>query len=814
MFQYKTRGNSSPQGKQRVYFTCHPGDFETYFEKLSDQILALENCAVWYSYPEEAYQDIETDLGQMNLFVIPVTTKMLTTPNRTMDIDFPFALNRNIPVLPLMQENGLDELFCKRFGDLQYLNENAKDDTAIPYEEKLKRYLSSVLVGDELAAKVRAAFDAYIFLSYRKKDRKYAQELMRLIHKNDFCRDIAIWYDEFLTPGENFNSAIADALQKSELFALVVTPNLVNETNYVQSTEYPMARNSGKKILPAELENTDKSKLVEMYESIPECIDANDDKLLSQSLLECLNEIAMRENDSDPQHNFFIGIAYLNGIDVETDTERAVALITASAEAGLNEAIEKLVSMYQNGEGVNRDYRNAIEWQQKLVENFRNAYLRSGSVSDCKSLIMALWRLGDYLYNVCDFAAAESAYAEMERSCIELREHGVVSHRTLTASYNGLGDIRRSLGDLAGAEKYYEKALELSEELVKEKGTAASRRDLSLSYNNLGNIRKACGDHYGAEEYYKKSLALREELAKETGTDTSRRDLSISYCMIGDIRSALGDPAVAEEYYKKSLSLREELVKETGTATSRRDLSISYERLGDIRKAFIDYSGAEEYYKKALELSEAIAKETGTIGSRRGVTIGCNKLGDIRMALDDHAGAGEYYKKSLSLREELAKEAGTVGARRDLSVSYNNCGDVCIALGDHAGAGEYYKKSLSLREELTKETVTVDSRRDLSISYEKLGDICAALGDISKVEEYYKKALEICEEIAKETGTVESYDDIAILYYKCATVKDTPDTALLKKALDIYETLAKRCPDMIRYKKYREMIACILRRYS
>ena len=56
--------------------------------------------------------------------------------------------------------------------------------------------------------KIRAAFDAYIFLSYRKKDRAYAQELMHLIHKNRFCKDIAIWYDEFLTPGESFRANV------------------------------------------------------------------------------------------------------------------------------------------------------------------------------------------------------------------------------------------------------------------------------------------------------------------------------------------------------------------------------------------------------------------------------------------------------------------------------------------------------------------------------------------------------------------------------------------------------------------------------
>ena len=253
-FQFRTRGQQSPQGKQRVYFTCHPDDFALFFEDIQKEILDRQDCAVFYLEPgtqPEDVEDYELRLREMQLFVVPVTTNLLTKENRAMDVDVPFAFEHHIPVLPLMQEGGLDDVFNKKFGDLQYLYKYDADPTAIPYEEKLTKYLESVIVGDELAKKVRAAFDAYIFLSYRKKDRKYAQELMKLIHSNPLCRDIAIWYDEFLTPGENFNEAIRAALEKSELFALAVTPNLINEINYILTTEYPMACEMGKKILPA-----------------------------------------------------------------------------------------------------------------------------------------------------------------------------------------------------------------------------------------------------------------------------------------------------------------------------------------------------------------------------------------------------------------------------------------------------------------------------------------------------------------------------------------------------------------------------------
>ncbi|MCR4750705.1 MAG: hypothetical protein K5852_00245 [Eubacterium sp.] len=110
-------------------------------------------------------------------------------------------------------------------------------------------------------------------MSYRKKDRVYANELMKLIHKNDFCRDIAIWYDEFLIPGESFNNAIRDALTKSPLFALNVTPSLLQyndegKPNYVMETEFPMAVRSGKIILPFEMVKTDREKMAISFKGL------------------------------------------------------------------------------------------------------------------------------------------------------------------------------------------------------------------------------------------------------------------------------------------------------------------------------------------------------------------------------------------------------------------------------------------------------------------------------------------------------------------------------------------------------------------
>ena len=68
---------------------------------------------------------------QMQLFVMPVTSELLYLDNTALKELFPFAIENHIPVLPLMQESGLDKVFNEKCGDLQFLDKNANDITAI-----------------------------------------------------------------------------------------------------------------------------------------------------------------------------------------------------------------------------------------------------------------------------------------------------------------------------------------------------------------------------------------------------------------------------------------------------------------------------------------------------------------------------------------------------------------------------------------------------------------------------------------------------------------------------------------------------------
>ena len=265
------------------------------------------------------------------------------------------------------------------------------------------------------------------------------------------------------------------------------------------------------------MEPTDREKLREMYPDIPDVVVRSDKQTLCDRLMTSLKGLAIAENDNDPQHNFFIGLAYLGGIDVEVNHERAVNLITGSAEQGYIPAIEKPVSMYNSGEGVSRDYHKAVEWQKSLVEERKKKYESNPGETTALILLSDLWDLGDAYQALGQLSSAQNTYEEMR--CFSEQFSQKYTDKRFTryqsVSYNKLGDIAKAQGKLSDAEEWYRKGLAIAEELEKETGTVEeARRDLSISYNNLGNLAKAQGKLSDAEEWYRKRLEIEEYIAE------------------------------------------------------------------------------------------------------------------------------------------------------------------------------------------------------------------------------------------------------------------------------------------------------------
>ncbi len=747
MLKYKTRGMVLPDKKPNVFFCCHPEEQEIYLSEIAEDILKYQNCVLWYTDESGEYneEDHLIELSEMQLFVMPITRKLLTTKNRAYELEYQFAISNCIPVLPLMQEEGLESLFNERCCDIQFLDKHNRDDTAINFEDKLKKYLEAVLVGDDLAEKIREAFDAYVFLSYRKKDRKYAKELMKLIHKSEFCRDIAIWYDEYLTPGENFNESIRAAFEKSGLFVLAVTPSILESVidenggvhkNYVEEYEYPMAREAGVPILPAEIIPTDREELSRKYEGIPECADTGDEVLFSERLLEHVKKFAIAEKRACPEHDFFIGLAYLDGIDVEVDFERAVFLITYAAENGVVEACRKLFDMYSTGKGVKGDIDKAIFWYEKKIEYLRRL-AHDGADKECESRYFdEMCFLGDYLMEAGRLSEARKVYeealeySEKSRGRLSLP----LSEYRLAIAYTKMGDICRSEGQHDSAHRYFCK---MNDILAKYSDiplfSYVFEKGLIVSYERMGSSAENEKNYSLARQYYKKMLHLAKKLNGMEETEYSRSDLAFSYERMGDVEKHFGNIKNAEECYRECYKLSRGLYLEMRTEKAKRNYLLICQRLGGLLADNGDAKAGKEYLSIAYENAKELFSERGTYQSLGDLARATNLLGKLYISCDRYEEARALLEHSVDEMERLRKVTGEEIFSDELSVSYERIGDTYKNTDKEKALCNYQRSyDLAIR----------DDHHGFAVICEKCGDVFYALEEAEKALCYYKEMME------------------------------------------------------------------------
>ena len=687
----ETKNKIDIDKKPRVYFTCHPDDFDKYFRKVCDDIFKTHDCAVYYvADMTESIdgEDLETFLGRSNLFVIPVTYKLLSTPNRAMDGDYPYAAKHKIPVLPIMMETGLDPLYAKedRFGERQYLNAFSRDLTEVSYGEKLKKFLESVLISEEMAKRVRAAFDAYVFLSYRKKDRRYANELMRMIHASPRCRDIAIWFDEFLIPGESFRANIERMIDDSKLFTLLVTPSILEKVtdengelrdNYVVSTELPIARRKkeekGTEILAVEMEKTDGEGLAEI--GVTDRV-ACEDAAFRNRLLEVITKLAVTANDT-PEHNFLIGLAYLDGIDVEVDRDRAAELITDAAENGLPEAMEKLYHMYDEGIGVDLDYRKAVVWAEAYANYSAEKYGKESpdTLSAFSVLADAYGKVGEHSkaleINQAVYAVKVDVLGEEHRYTVNALDN-------LAASYRAVGD--------------HAKALELGEKAYAlfAKTLGDEHPDTLIALDNLAGTCGALEEYETALKYHEKAYGLMCKAfgAEHPDTVVALNNLALTYGKLGEYGRAL---ELKKHVYGLNCRLFGD--EHPNTLLALHNTAYTQCEIGN-------YQEAVELQKTVCRLRSKVLgdEHPETLASLYNLAAIYSELNDFRLALATYSDVLERCVKVFGDRHELTLKA-TVG----VAWTYEGA-------GEHGKAFDLFEKALAISRKIygAKHKTTVE----------------------------------------------------------------------------------------------------------
>lgn len=612
----------------RVFFSCHKDDFDKYFTDIVSDIINIQDCNIYYL--EKSDKDINdynnslylSDLNKMNLFVFPISFKFLTNDSISRNIDFSFAKNNNIPILPIFVEPNISGLFNDKCGRLQALDINECVNGEKQFKNKLNNFIKSVLSTDDIFSKIKHSFDKYIFLSYRKNDIDYVQEVMSIIHSFDFMRDVAIWYDWSLTPGIEFDNEIRSILEKSDLVSFVVTPNILNKDNYIYKYEYPYSIKLNKNILPIEVISTDKMALKQFYNKFDLVINKDDKEKLSNELLAILFNNSYKPNN-EYEHLFYIGLAYLNAIDVERDIKKGIDLIIESATNNYVPAIKELVDMYSNGIRTTVDYKKSIEWQNKLLaidDGSLDYYVRLNNLAHLYSLD------GNFLKAI-----------ELNEECYKLRlnakgkydKETLISLMNLASNYGKYGNFDKALNLMCEAYSSSQKIYGCEDNLT------------VFALGNLATCYKDAGDYYKAKALYEENHRLNIRIYGEKHPRTL-----FSLFMLGTIYDELKEYDKSLELNKKCYELRCKVLgeKHPDTLRSLDNLSVSYSHFSDYKKTL-------DLNKKCYELKKEILGE-----GHPDTLLSLNNLGSCYRDVGDFSNAIYCYRKCIKLESKIYPE--------------------------------------------------------------------------------------------------------------------------------------------------------------
>lgn len=719
--QYRTREKDAPNGKSGIYFTAHPLDKAEYLENTIDEILYFEDCVVWYDEDEVLSEDFAEELILMNmqLMVIPVTRRLLSEPNRVTDNELKFAFENDIPVMPIVMEAGLEGLYARVFGDLQFLDKNCSEATAIPYTEKFERHLKAVLVTAETKQEVRECFDARIFLSYRKKDRAKAQTLMKLIHENPQFKAVGIWYDEFLVPGEDFNDSIRDEIKNSDLFVMNVTPNLVNEENFIRDPEYKWAKerfgeNHKTVIIPAQTEYTDQNEMRACFEDIRDNVDAYSNEALCSALLPPIKE-KINAFKRNARQKYLLGLAYFHGIDMEKDTKTGVELITQAAHEGELAAKKKLVVIYSRSLENLRDFDKQIYWQKQVIEHYKELCIQQ-NVKTSLELANEQVYLGDDLINLCRWEEASKAFEDALASFNTLLEIGGVD-----ISY------------------YNSRILHIGNELGIAYGNDKKSAQAITAYTTAINVAESMNDS-------EKTVFIRNRYAQILS------NLGCQYLENSDTQNALKHCLNAVEYALELAQTENDAHTVYTVCTSAYHLGCVYEQLGEFKKA-------ETYFSLCVMHAKENVVHLPNIHLLLIVAEGFRKLSDCSLRNGD----ADTAIAACKMGEDILKGVfNNVGSPLVLSaINRLEKEQELIRICKDGELGNIRPRFVKLADDLaSSENADINALSERANAHKEWARACKTGRNYEKAEKCYVKAIKYLEEIVEITNEV---TDIIVL---------------------------------------------------
>jgi tetratricopeptide (TPR) repeat protein len=599
----RAKGDRVQEQSQRIFLCLDSQNTADADRLITERLLPIVQSASYVvSYleaPAEALDEdvLRNELEATSVMALWVTDELLGSRKArgSWPTEYDLARELSVPIIPLVEDAALFPEFS-RLSDAVHGIGMDDDEYLLKYASQLSSYLYSE---KELELIREKAFTAEVFLSYRKKNVHEAREFMRKLHSIEGFETISVWYDNFLTAGRNFNDEIRGSIKDSDAFVLLVTPDLATEGNYVQTTEYPFARENGKTVIAVEATPTDPARFEALYPGAGRPVPVDNRELLRDAFVRTLKPAAA-EGPMGGERAYLLGLAYLSGHGVERDTGRGLRLLEAAAEGDDLAALHACLPLchrYADGFAAYADHRKAYRYRKKSIELSERLL-----GAEHPKTAEAYYEMAGLCADRGDF---EHAFEYAEKAMGVCEKALGARHPDTAATYSLVGDILIRSGNYTQATAWLEKALGVYREVSGDNSpkTATAYGSLATAYSYSGDFTKAL-------EYLHKTLTNYESLY---GKDDSRT--AMAYQNIGGAYNGLGDYPTALEWLGRALASQQKAFM----SEDHRDIAITYNTM-----SVVYYN--QKQYKKALEAArKALSINVKALGMSHPDTVNTQK---------------------------------------------------------------------------------------------------------------------------------------------------------------------------------------------
>lgn len=448
-----------------------------------------------------------------------------------------------------------------------------------------------------------------VFISYRKRDSRYLDMIVKDLINEEYGFDCVVWYDSNLNGGEAFDARIKREMQACDLFVLIVTNRTFEDGCYVVEKEIPAAMDFGLTIVPITVQRISAEVREKMNRILNKAhaLDRLNAELYTQQLKRTLDSTlglhsisdriksAMRHRDSissaTVEQCFYMGIGYLKGMHAEKDIAHGTEMIVSAATNGLLEAQKYLADMYLGSVDVERDVTAAKEWAGKALENAKGVYSRNNSFENARQLSEAYKQYGSVL------SQEEDDSAELERC------------------YSQALDMWRDfpqLDDIVEARRLYTNTLSLYGAVLFNRSTATG------------------GDYVLAEQVYREMETAARNLRRVRGSDDDHAELADAYAWLGNIQRQRKDYERALEFYERSHAICTEIYRNgSGPYRARRYYAIISYKIAYVHSLHRRFNEVYDYGVQSFDAISKLASEYGTVEAYRNLLNTCELLSEV-----------------------------------------------------------------------------------------------------------------------------------------------------------------------------------------